>query len=145
MDAADVLSFLESLPTVRPVVRTRSRINTDGVAVIVLDNADSPGMETAIATRGDSWYSLQFPGGFMYDWVDEDASDDEVREILERYMRIAHAFLQGRSEITLSRHLRLPILTVHLDDGDVEINQTLNETFALLGHRLRFWRRDATK
>lgn len=107
------------------------------IAVLHLKSEPSSDRWAAVVTPGARWYTVQTDGGFSYDWVDEDATDDEVREILRRLIRIGCAHLRGESEVVLSRRLKIPSLIVHTDDEDVWINLSIDRTFAAIFKRGR--------
>ena len=125
------------LETLRPKAdRIHSEVGIrDGVAFLRLELEGSPAREVAITTPGARWYSLQTEGGFSLDWVDEDGYLSDNTGTLERYVEIALAYLEGKSEIKRSRFLHLPILVIHVGDESIEINQSIDTLLPSLFRR----------
>ena len=110
----------------------------NGEAYMVIRARDeshvAPGW-TVIRTPGARWYSLELGEDHEHDVVDEDATTDEVRGYLRRYVEVATAYLRGDYEVTRSRWLRTPILVVHLGDEQVRVDAKLGWEFTRLARR----------
>lgn len=90
-------------------------------AYLKLTSLVDPKAYAIVSTPGIGTYELEIAGGFHTGNADDQASDEFVREYIERYVRAATAYLDGRWSIRKSRLLRTPILTVRTDDGPLNL------------------------
>jgi hypothetical protein len=74
-------------------------------------------------TPGDRWFSLEVNGGYSLDVFGEDYEEPEVREILERFLRIATAYIEGRWSRERTRFLHVVHVVVETDDGPVRLRR----------------------
>jgi len=88
-------------------------------AYIKLTSVSDLGDYAVVWTPGDRWFSLDVKGGFSLNEFGEDCEASEVRAILERFLRVATAYIEGRRSLVKSRFLRATHLVVEGDDGPV--------------------------
>lgn len=74
-------------------------------------------------TPGDRWFSLEVNGGYSLDVFGEDCEEPEVKEILERFLGIATAYIEGRWSRERSRFLHVVHVVVATDDGPVRLRR----------------------
>ncbi len=74
-------------------------------------------------TPGDRWFSLDVNGGYSLDVFGEDYEEQEVKEILERFLGIATAYIEGRWSRERSRFLHVVHVVVATDDGPVRLRR----------------------
>ncbi|GAA1927877.1 hypothetical protein GCM10009775_19930 [Microbacterium aoyamense] len=126
MSVDEALAVLESLRPERKGLRSVVE-ERNGLAGMVLEHHEGAERWAAVSTPGTGWFTLQLDGGFMYDIVDEDASSEEIREILQHLIAIGQAYLEGKSELTTSRFLKAPTRIVQLGDQRIRIHLSLDK------------------
>ena len=128
MNLADVEKLLAELAPAISGVRSDVRIRTvrgrHREAALTLRLLTDAAQYAIVSTPGVGTFGLEVSGRFCIGNADDLATDDDVREYLQRYFRAATAFLEGRWSVQPSRFLRGAILTVHSDDGPLNLART---------------------
>jgi hypothetical protein len=101
-------------------VGIRGRAPRDSAYLKLTSNAD-PEEYAVVWTPGDRWFALEVAGRFSHNRFDEGLDDQEVREVLQRYVRAAVAYISGHRSTGRSRWLRRPFVTVHTEDGTLKL------------------------
>jgi hypothetical protein len=121
VNIVDVTELLETFSN--QGAGTRSELGTrDNAAFLKFTLESDPDDFAVIWTPGHSWYQIDVRGGFGAVYFDDDASDAEVVEILERYLRGALAYLHGHRTTIRSRILRVPSLRIDTEDGPMRLS-----------------------
>lgn len=107
-------------------------------AYLKLVSRSDPTGFAVVSTVGSPWHMLEIRGD-VYDLViSEDLDYQEVRDILERYLRAVAEYLRGRRTPSTSKWLRFPVITVETDDGPMTLRLRVREQLKrLLGLRRR--------
>ncbi|MBH0024751.1 hypothetical protein [Salinibacterium sp. SWN248] len=94
----------------------------------LVSTSDS-GDYAVISTPGDGWFELGVAGGFVTGQTSDLTPDDDVREILEYYVRAALAYLDGRWSNEKSRAFKIPFVKLHADDDCLKLHLSIVDTF----------------
>jgi hypothetical protein len=70
--------------------------------VLTVRSRSNPDRFAEISATGYSWYALSVDGGFGAIEVDEEASDAEIVQLIDRYVSTARTYLEGRYEVRRS-------------------------------------------
>lgn len=133
MRTAEAHTCLTSLRPDRPDIV--SEIGTrDDTASLRLQIAMDPDRWALVNTPGDRWFSLNIDGAFSLDYYAEDETDDEVRSVLTRYVKLAVLYLDQRPSPRRTGLFRLPAVTIRSHDGPVVLRRSVATT---LRHPLR--------
>jgi hypothetical protein len=120
----DATVLLKSL--VLPAEGLNSELGVRRDAAYLKFSLDADPSDFAVVwTPGDRWFSLDVAGGFSYDPFEEDTSDADVAQLLERLLDAAIGYIQGRRSTTLSRLLKIPAVIVETDNGPIELRLSL--------------------
>jgi hypothetical protein len=125
-----VQTILHEIRPTTPDIHTEVGIK-NGEAYLVLRARDGSKVAhgwAVIRTPGARWYSVELGADHEHDVVDEEASMDEVRGYLRRFVMIATAYLKGEYDVIRSRWLRGPILVVRIEDQQLHVNPKLGWT-----------------
>ena len=90
-------------------------------AYLKLTSASNPDDYAIVSTPGVGWFELEVTGGFRTGRADDLATDEEVREYVEYYLRAAIAYLGGHRSTGKSRFFRIPFVTVQTEDAKLKL------------------------
>jgi hypothetical protein len=90
-------------------------------AYLKLTSPSDPDSYAIVSTPGINWYELEVAGDFHTGNADDLALDEDVREYVERYLRAALAYLDGRWSTSRSRFLHIQRMTVQTEDGPLNL------------------------
>lgn len=93
----------------------------DGAAFLHLTQPARPERWAVVWTPGDGWFALDVDGGFSLNHVEEETPDDEVRRLLEQYVKIGLTYVLGSSVPTSPGRFKARVLRVTTDDGDFDL------------------------
>lgn len=79
----------------------------------------------AVISSSGYWFELSVPGSYAIITLDEDVSDEEARQILERYVGIAQAYFRNRPLPTPVGRWGRSVLTVETESGPVVLRKSL--------------------
>ncbi len=124
MDTTEARSLLTTLSS--QGTGYRSEVGTrDTIAYLKFWRDSDPDDFAVVTTPGANWYELAVRGGFAATHFDEDASDAEIAEILERYVTTAIAYLKGERTFVTSRVLKVPSVIVTNDGVPIALRLSL--------------------
>jgi hypothetical protein len=99
-----------------------------GAAYFRVSSKRVPSDFAVIYTPGDRWFSLEVSGGFSFDYFEEEMPDDEARQLVEKLMRAAVAYIEGRSSVSTSRIFRIPTVQIDVEGGSLDLHLSLSAT-----------------
>lgn len=103
--------LLESIKPDLPDVEVTLGTKPSGAYLLLSDIRD-PDQWAVIYSDGDAWSAVQTNTGHSKIYLGEGSTESEIREILEAFLRIGVAYMQGSRDIVRSRVLRIPSLVV---------------------------------
>lgn len=115
MKAEDAQAVLEGLRPRLPECRAFVGMQ-DSRAYMRVEDREEPDRWAAVYTPGQGYFSLQTETMLTWDYVDDDASDEEVHAALSRLVSLAVLYVLGEGEEMRSRRLGFPSLRLH--DGN---------------------------
>jgi hypothetical protein len=86
-------------------------------AYLKLTSVSDPESFAIVSTSGVAWYELEVAGGYCTGITDDLATDEDVREYLEEFLRAATEYLDGRWTAGKSLFLRRPFVKVQTESG----------------------------
>jgi hypothetical protein len=93
----------------------------DSRAYMRIERENCPDKWAAVYTPGQGYFSVQTEGNLTYDYVDDDASDEEVRETLTMLTAVAVNYVLGRAEEVRSPRFGVPSLRIRTEDEPVTL------------------------
>ena len=91
------------------------------VAYVRVSARNDPDTFAIVSTPGVGTFELEVSGGFYTGMADDQASDDDVREYVQKYLDAAVAYVDGRWSESKSRLFRVPVVTVYAPDGALNL------------------------
>lgn len=127
----DVRGALEFLSSIRPdAVDLSSEIgDRDRAAFLRVWQPSRPDRWAVVWTPGDRWFSVDVEGGYSLDHFEDDTPDEDVRELLSRYVDVALAYVRGDMMPERTGRFRVPVVKVPIDGGLVELRLSLLKGF----------------
>jgi hypothetical protein len=98
-----------------------SRLPPHDYAFMKMSSPTNPDSFAIVSTPGDRWFTLEVSGGFAHNEFSEFNDDQEVRQILERYVRGGLTYLAGGGSNAVSRVFRIPYVTVPTEEGQLRL------------------------
>jgi hypothetical protein len=102
-----------------------------------VEDRDDSDRWAAVYTPGQGYFSVQTETMLTWDYVDDDASDEEVHAALSRLVSLAVSYVLGQGEEMRSRRLGLPSLRLHDDEGTVTLKLPMQEGLSFVLRRFR--------
>jgi hypothetical protein len=85
----------------------------------------NPDRFAVVNSPGDRWFSLDVDRGFSLNHFEEDTPDEDVARLFRRYIDVGLGYLRQDPIPIRTRLLRLQVITVSLDEGDVVLGRSL--------------------
>lgn len=109
----------------------------DSRAYMRVEDRDDSDRWAAVYTPGQGYFSVQTETTLTWDYVDDDASDEEVHAALSRLVSLAVSYVLGEGEEMRSRRLGFPSLRLHDDEGTVTLKLPMEAGLAFILRRFR--------
>ena len=129
MKQNDVIETLEHLVSVEEAALERS-LGVERGAVVLEVSSTEPRRAARVVTPGDRFFFVEIDGNFSHNQFEEDLSDDDVREILRAYYRVAVFYVLNGARASGGRVAPTRIVSV---DG---VEYTLTSTIKSMLRRL---------
>lgn len=124
MITAVALAWLETLRPNADDLSCEAGVR-DGAAFVRVWRRSESDRWAVVRTPGDRWFAVEIDGGYSLDHFEEDASDDDVRELLRRYVDIGLAYVRGDSIPRKTARFRSAVVTISTAQGEVELSLAL--------------------
>jgi hypothetical protein len=96
-----------------------------GAAFLRMRRTAAPERWAVVWTPGDRWFALDVDGGFSLNRFDEEITDGELQQLLERYVDVGLAYVLGDMAPTSAGLFRARVLRGTTDDGHFDLTQSV--------------------
>lgn len=91
--------------------------------------ASDDGRWAVVNTPGDGWFALDVEHGFSLDHFEEETAADDVIHLLEKYIRVAEAYVGGEAVEESTRRGYVRAIRVETIDGEFRLRRSLAADF----------------
>lgn len=96
-----------------------------GAAYIRLVSEDAAERWAAVSTPGDRWFSIEVDSGFSLDYFEEEAPDDEVRRLVECFIKLAIDYIVRLPSPVKQGMFGLPVIKLFGPEGEALLRRSL--------------------